>query len=58
MKLGDKTWRAISWTTAASAVAVVDMVADGLLAQKGFIKQEDIDWEQLVKTRTGSYFLK
>ena len=58
MKIGDKTWRAISWTTAASAVAVVDMVADKLLAQKGFIKQEDIDWEQLIKTRTGSYFLK
>jgi saccharopine dehydrogenase-like NADP-dependent oxidoreductase len=58
MKIGDKTWRAISWTTAASAVAVVDMVADKLLAQKGFIKQEDIDWEQLIKTRTGSYFSK
>jgi len=58
MKIGNKTWRAISWTTAASAVAVVDMVADKILAQKGFIRQEDIDWNQLTKTRTGSYFLK
>ena len=49
-------WRAISWTTAASIAAVVEMVANGSLAQKGFIKQEEIDFEAFLKTNNGQYF--
>ncbi len=49
-------WRAISWTTAASVAAVVEMVADGKLAQKGFIKQEEISFEAFLGTTNGSYF--
>ena len=51
-----KTWRAISWTTAASIVAVVEMVADGTLPKTGFIKQEDIDLEAFMNTKTGSFY--
>jgi saccharopine dehydrogenase-like NADP-dependent oxidoreductase len=50
-------WRAISWTTAASIAAVVEMVADGKLAQKGFIKQEEIDFQTFLSTQTGQYYL-
>lgn len=49
-------WRAISWTTAASVAAVVEMVADGKLPQKGFIKQEDIPFDEYLETSNGSYF--
>ena len=49
-------WRAISWTTAASIAAVVEMVADGSLPQRGFIKQEDIVLEDFLKTKTGSLY--
>ena len=52
-----KHWRAISWTTAASIVAVVEMVADGKLPQTGFIKQEEIDFQDFLNTQTGSYFI-
>jgi saccharopine dehydrogenase-like NADP-dependent oxidoreductase len=52
-----KHWRAISWTTAASIVAVVEMVADGTLPQNGFIKQEDIVFEKFLETETGKFFL-
>lgn len=52
-----KHWRAISWTTAASIVAVVEMVADGKLPQAGFIKQEDIDFEAFLATQTGQFFV-
>jgi saccharopine dehydrogenase-like NADP-dependent oxidoreductase len=52
-----KHWRAISWTTAASIVAVVEMVADGKLPQSGFIKQEDIDFEAFLATQTGQFFV-
>lgn len=49
-------WRAISWTTAASVAAVVEMVADGKLPQKGFIKQEDIPFDTYLETSNGGYF--
>lgn len=51
-----QSWRAISWTTAASLVAVVEMVANGALPTQGFIKQEDISFEDLLATQTGRLF--
>lgn len=52
-----KEWRAISWTTAASLVAVVEMVANKTLPQSGFIKQEEIALNNFYKTKTGKLFL-
>ena len=43
----------ISWTTAASIAAVVEMVADNTLPNKGFIKQEDINIEAFYNTDNG-----
>lgn len=51
-----KEWRAISWTTAASVAAVVEMVANGTLANKGFIKQEEISYDAFIKTKNGSLY--
>ncbi|KQS33659.1 saccharopine dehydrogenase family protein [Dyadobacter sp. Leaf189] len=50
-------WRAISWTTAASIAAVVEMVADGILPQTGFIRQEDILLSDFLATQNGRFFL-
>lgn len=47
---------AISWTTSASVVAVIEMVRDGILPDSGFLKQEDIPLEKFLATRTGSLF--
>ncbi len=49
-------WRAISWTTAASIAAVVEMVAAGTLPQQGFIKQEEIPLETFLATQNGAFF--
>ncbi|MCF0053410.1 saccharopine dehydrogenase NADP-binding domain-containing protein [Dyadobacter chenwenxiniae] len=49
-------WRAISWTTAASIASVVEMVADGVLPDKGFIRQEDILLADFLKTQNGAFF--
>lgn len=57
IEINDHRWRAISWTTAASLVSVIEMVADGSLPQKGFVKQEDIDFEVFSDTRNGRRFL-
>lgn len=35
-------WRAISWTTAASIVTVIELVDSKQLPQNGFLKQEQI----------------
>ncbi len=53
-----KEWRAISWTTAASVAAVVEMVAKGTLPQQGFIKQEEIPFEAFLNTKNGSLYTK
>lgn len=52
-QIDGQTWRAISWTTAASAVAVVELVARGALPPRGFVKQEDIALEDLLATQSG-----
>ena len=57
LEIEGKKWRAISWTTAASVVAVVEMVAAKTLPQKGFLKQEEIPFDKFLKTPTGSLFL-
>jgi saccharopine dehydrogenase-like NADP-dependent oxidoreductase len=57
MEIQGKKWRAISWTTAASIVAVIEMVAAKTLHQMGFLKQEEIPFDKFLKTPTGSLFL-
>ncbi|MCF8213990.1 MAG: saccharopine dehydrogenase NADP-binding domain-containing protein [Chitinophagaceae bacterium] len=54
--INGKKWRAISWTTAASIAAVVEMVADQKLPQKGFLKQEEIDFSTFLETQNGQLF--
>lgn len=56
IEIDGQHWRAISWTTAASVAAVVEMVADGKLPQKGFIKQEDIQLDEYLTTTNGQFF--
>jgi len=55
-KIAGKLWNAISWTTAGSACAVIEMVANGSLPESGFIKQEDIHLDSFFKTPTGKFF--
>lgn len=49
--------RAISWTTAASLCSVIEMVANGDLPQKGFIKQEEIPLDKFFKTHNGQHYI-
>ena len=57
LDIGGRRWRAISWTTAASAVAVVELVADGRISSAAwFVKQEDIALADLLDTTAGRLF--
>ncbi|MCU1497955.1 MAG: L-lysine dehydrogenase [Acidimicrobiales bacterium] len=55
-EIAGRRWRAISWTTAASACAVIDLVARGALPDGGFLRQEDVRFADLLATPTGSLF--
>jgi saccharopine dehydrogenase-like NADP-dependent oxidoreductase len=56
MEIGHQTRTAIAWTTAASLVAVVELVRHGTLPQRGFVKQEDIPLRAWLTTTTGHLF--
>lgn len=54
--IANQEWRAISWTTAASVTAIVELVANGTLAESGFIKQEEIPLKAFFSTKAGSIY--
>ena len=56
IKIGDRSWSAISWTTAASACAIVEMVHNGSIPNKGFVKQETISLPEFLKTHNGRLY--
>ena len=47
---------AIAWTTSASAVSVIEMVREGRLPGKGFLKQEEIPLAAFMETKAGRLF--
>jgi len=56
--MGGKTYTAIQITTAAGICAMLDMVAEGKLPQKGFVKQEDADFSTFIDNRFGCAYAK
>lgn len=56
IEVAGKSRTAIAWTTSASVVAVIEMVRDGALPNKGFLKQEDIGLDAFLTTRTGKLY--
>ncbi len=56
LNIHGEPWRAISWTTAASVCAVLEMVSNGTLPGQGFIKQEDISLNRFLNTKNGRWF--
>src|SRR5690606_23224433 len=56
ISLNGQEWRAISWTTACSISAVVELVSEGKLKNHGFIKQEEIPLDMFLKSDFGSMY--
>lgn len=54
--IGGEMKSAIQITTAGAICAVLDMLADGKLPQKGFIRQEDIPLDAFLANRFGRYY--
>lgn len=55
-EINGKLWSAIQITTAAGICAVLDLLSQGLLPDKGFIKQEDILFDDFINNRFGRYY--
>ncbi len=56
VEIAGRRWRAISWTTAASACAVIELVSNGSLPAKGFLKQEEIALNKFLQTKNGRLY--
>lgn len=56
IEVAGKRRTAIAWTTAGSVVAIIEMVRDGALPDKGFLKQEDVPLNAFLATTTGSLY--
>tara|TARA_A100001515_G_scaffold89522_1_gene71176 strand:+ start:1417 stop:2496 length:1080 start_codon:yes stop_codon:yes gene_type:complete len=51
-------YKAIAWTTAAAMFAVVQLVCEGHIKDRGFVKQEDIPYDKLIWTMFGKLFVE
>ena len=51
-----KLWSAIQITTAAGICAILDLLAEGKLPQQGFVKQEDVCFQDFINNRFGQYY--
>ncbi|MFT7475128.1 MAG: saccharopine dehydrogenase-like NADP-dependent oxidoreductase [Verrucomicrobiales bacterium] len=56
MEIAGESRTAISWTTAASLVAVVEMANSGGLPERGFVHQEHIRLDDFFSSRTGRLY--
>ena len=56
IEIDGQYWSAISWTTAASACAIVEMARNDLISNKGFVKQEMISLDEFLKTNNGRLY--
>jgi saccharopine dehydrogenase-like NADP-dependent oxidoreductase len=54
--LHGQPWSAIQITTAAGITAVLDLLFEGKLPQKGFVRQEDVDYQAFIQNRFGKYY--
>lgn len=55
-EIRDKKWSAIQITTASGVCAMLDLLSEGKLPAKGFVKQEDADFKDFVANRFGKNY--
>jgi len=55
-QINGNLWSAIQITTASGICAVLDLMAEGKLPQQGFVKQEDVLFDDFINNRFGQYY--
>lgn len=56
--IAGKRWSAIQITTASGICTMLDLVAAGKLPQKGFVRQEDANFNDFIENRFGSAYAR
>lgn len=56
LEIAGRKWRAISWTTAPSLCAVAEIVSNGFLPGKRFLKKEGFPLDKFLKTVNGGLY--
>ena len=51
-----KHWTGIQITTAAGVCAILDMLKDGKVPTKGFVKMEDVNYDDFIANRFGQHY--
>ena len=55
-RINGDTWSAIQVTTAAGVCTMVDLMREGKLPAKGFVRQEDVTLDDFLGNRFGKYY--
>jgi saccharopine dehydrogenase-like NADP-dependent oxidoreductase len=55
-RIDGEAWSAIQITTAAGVCAVLDLAVNGRLAHDGFVRQEEIDYDDFLENRFGRHY--
>ncbi len=55
-EINAENWSGIQITTAAGVCGVLDMLMHNQLPQKGFVRQEEVDYRQFIQNRFGRYY--
>jgi saccharopine dehydrogenase-like NADP-dependent oxidoreductase len=55
-QISGENWSAIQVTTAAGVCAALDLFIEGRLPRRGFVRQEQIDFETFLANRFGRYY--
>jgi len=56
--IGGAPWSAIQITTAAGVCAMIDLIRDGRLPQRGFVRQEDANLTDFLSNRFGHHYVE
>ena len=54
--INGKHWTGIQITTAAGVCAILDMLKDGKVPTKGFVKMEDVNYDDFIANRFGRHY--
>lgn len=55
-EIDGENWSAIQITTAAGICAVLELLLQGKLPQQGFVRQEDVPFQEFLSNRFGRYY--
>jgi saccharopine dehydrogenase-like NADP-dependent oxidoreductase len=55
-EIDGQRWTAIQITTAAGITAVLDLLREGAIPSKGFVRNEDVPFEKFITNRFGKHY--